>query len=124
MEYEEIPFLSREEISSAISDGDVDRRCIALLSAALYQEDWRASQALCLEIMQAEEFSLKRCALIALGHIVRVHRILDLDAVNAATEKYASQKELRGYIENLSSDIRVFYGRNNDNDDNASWEMN
>jgi hypothetical protein len=109
--YEEVPTMSAREIEVALRGNDVDRACDAVLSAALYFGDWRDAQRVCLKSLGHSSDVVKRSAIIGLGHIVRIHGSIDIDVVNSEIQKFSENDFLSGYIENLQSDINIFYHR-------------
>ena len=115
--YQEIPRMTAREIEAALGGDDVDTACDAILSAALYFDDWRVSQRICLKALALANDVLKRCGIIGLGHIVRIHGRIDVAVVSMELQKFSRNEFLLGYIENLQSDINIFYRRPRDDAD-------
>jgi len=109
MEYHEIFPLSRPELEKLIESGNETAITDALLSAAYYDSDWRWVQELCLRFMHQSDWGISSVAVICLGHVARIHKILDVDVVlpRLAALK-AETPSLAPWVEDAVEDIRFF----------------
>ena len=80
--YEEIPDLSRSEIEDRLEHGEENDVIIAMLSAALYDEDAGWIEQICLRSLDSPIFNIRAIAMTSLGHVARIHGRLDLPTVN------------------------------------------
>ncbi|NGN42839.1 hypothetical protein G6N74_17350 [Mesorhizobium sp. CGMCC 1.15528] len=117
MKYEPIPEFDREEILRQLKSGNENEENIvlAILSAALHDDDWLWAQNICLKGLGHANFVIKRAGLIGLSHVVRLHGRLDLDVVAKKLSPYREAHELSGYVENLFSDINIYHRPQSEN---------
>jgi hypothetical protein len=82
-----------------------------LVGAALHDADWRAVQALCLTLLDVGDRDLAGTAAICLGHLARIHRTLDVDAVLPALLRHLNDPATGGTVEDALEDIDQFLDR-------------
>lgn len=109
--YERIPEMTREEALALLKAADGLSRSRALLSLALYDPDWRWVQNLSLALIEDPHSDLKGTAALALAHLARIHRTLDLDVVLPALERLKNDKNIGGRVEDALSDIEIYVKR-------------
>lgn len=111
MKYQEIPARSRAEIEADLERGPAPEVIEALLSAALHDPDWRWVQAHCLRFARHEDPGVRGVAATCLGHLARLHRQLDLDAVVPVLEALRRDPQVVGPAEDALDDIETFIGK-------------
>ena len=109
--YEPIPEMTRDEALGLLKAPDVLSRSKALLSLALYDPDWRWVQNLSLALIDDPDANLKGTAALALAHLARIHRTLDLDAVLPALERLKNDEVIGARVEDALSDIEIYIKR-------------
>ena len=109
MVYEEIIHLNEKEENEYLSSNVPKKMCEAILSICMYGDDINRSQEICAHYVNSENFEVSRCAIIGLGHIVRINGYIDIDKALKAVSKFENDPNLSGYIENLRGDISMFY---------------
>ncbi len=109
MVYEEIIYLSEKENNEYLSSNVPKKMCEAILSICMYGDDIDRSQDICAHYIKSENFEVSRCAIIGLGHIVRINGYIDIDKALKAVSKFEKDQRLSGYIDNLCGDISTFY---------------
>lgn len=100
--------MSRQESVYFFSSGTPEEMCNALLSTALYDEDWQWAQDRCLDFLDHPNVQVKEIAIVCLGHIARIHQKLDLELVLPALKKQRDDPEFAGRVEDTLDDIQVF----------------
>src|SRR2546423_8942048 len=97
--YEEIPPLSRSEGLQMLLEGDGPTRSRALLAFALHDEDWRWVQDLSLELAGDADPAIRATAALALSHLARIHRKLDLDKVLPVLDRLRQDSAIAGRVD-------------------------
>src|SRR5258706_13562676 len=77
LRYEPVPRMTSAEINSAISRDDCERLVYAVLSAAIYDDDPQWAGNICVRLASHENANVRRNAIMAFGHIARIHRKLN-----------------------------------------------
>jgi hypothetical protein len=108
MQFEEVPTTSRDELERIFAVGSSDETAHAIISAAFYEPDWRWVQDWCLRFTEHTDSNVRLVAVVALGHLARIHRTLDLERVLPVLARKADDVELAGTVENTLDDIRQF----------------
>lgn len=106
--YAEPKPLSRQEIEKAIRADVTPDVCHALISAALYDPDWKWVQNLLLRNLTHEAIEVRGAAATALGHLARVHRQVDLALVRPALQRLLHDADVSGRAQDALDDISVF----------------
>lgn len=111
MIYKSVEPISRVDAERIFSGGNPDEMVYALLSIAYHEPDWQWSQNQCLRFWDAPDFNLRRMATLCLGHVGRIHGIIDWDVVVPRLESRLDDPELGGTAEDALGDIKVFVKR-------------
>ena len=111
MRYQNIPPITRTEAEEALASENRDVICNALVSLALHDPDWHWVQEHCLRLATHRDPWVKGAAAISLGHLARIHRILDLEPVLRVLGDLSNDSEVAGIAEDALADIRFFIGR-------------
>jgi hypothetical protein len=110
--YQEPQPISRDEACSALATNKPEVICSMLVSLALHDSDWRWVQDKCLEFARHPDARVRQVAATCIGHVARIHRTLDLDAVTPVLHQLLSDTEgyVKGCAEDAMDDIQVFMG--------------
>lgn len=100
--------VPRRRLEQILAEGSPDDVPQALVSAAFHEPDWQWVQDWCLRLSEHPDQNVRRVAVIALGHLARIHRRLDLDRVLPTLAARADEPELAGTVEDTLEDIRMF----------------
>jgi hypothetical protein len=90
--------MGRAAAESALSGSDSAAICRALVDAALHDPDWAWVQEHCLRLLTSSDSEVRGVAATCLGHVARIHGMLDLDP------------EVRDRAEDALDDIQQFMG--------------
>ena len=111
MKYVELPPIARAEVLRRIGAGYPSEIAEGLLRSAQHDPDWKWVQELCLQLLGHKNDDVRRAAITSLGHLARIHSILDLEIVLPRLEVLRSHPTLGGTIEDALDDIRIFVPR-------------
>jgi len=106
MEYYEPLPMSRAELEASIESGNQTAITEALLSAAFFDPDWRWVQGICLRFLDHTDSIVRWYAACCIGHIARIHEVLDLDLVLPKLVSLKTDAAIGPYIEEVMEDIR------------------
>jgi hypothetical protein len=108
MQYKEILPMSRSELEAALESGNPAAIVDALLSAAFYDADWRWVQGICLRFLDHTDTNVRWNAATCLGHVARIHQILDLELVLPKLYLLKTDGAIGPCVEDALEDIRFF----------------
>lgn len=111
LRYKPLPILTRQQVEEWLSSGVADKACIALLSAAFYNQDPSWTEEQCLRSLDATDKSIQASAALGLAHIARLNGKLDLTRVMPILERLLTDPELSGQVQDALDDIEVFIMR-------------
>jgi hypothetical protein len=100
--------MSREAATKAFVSGDKERICHALVSVAFHESDWRWAQERFLEFLQKDDASVSGLAATCLGHLARIHRVLDKERVISVLQQKKACGAISGAVEDALDDIEMF----------------
>ena len=105
-----MPPIDREEAERILaSEASSERVSETLIRIALHDSDWRWVQTFCLEFLSiSDDLAIQSAAIISLGHLARIHRILNLDLVLPALSFLLDDEMLSGKVSDALDDIRMF----------------
>ena len=106
MKYHEPLPMSRSELEASIESGNQTAITEALLSAAFFDADWRLVQEICLRFLDHTDPIVRWYAACCIGHIARIHEVLDLDLVLPKLLSLKTDAAIGPYIEEVMEDIR------------------
>jgi hypothetical protein len=112
MIYQSVQPLSRDEAKRIFAGDDTDEMVNALLSVAYHDPDWQWVQNQCLKFLDTSDLKLRWIATICLGHIGRIHGVIDWDVVVPRLESLLENPELAGIAEDALGDIKRFVRHN------------
>ena len=105
----EQPVATRADLAAALLAGDDEATSSALVGVILHDPDWSWSQDRCLELLTHSSLTVRRAAVICLGHVSRIHGQIDMEkVVPALSDLRATEVDLAGSVEDALVDIRMF----------------
>jgi hypothetical protein len=104
--YHEPQPITREEAESAFASGDSEEIAFALVNVTFHDPDWHWVQEKCLGLAQNDIAAVRQIAVTCLGHLVRIHRVLDLDRVLPIVEALSGDPEVQ--VSDALDDIQMF----------------
>src|SRR5438093_8813262 len=112
LRYEEPHPISRDEALSAFATNQPEVICSTLVAIALHDSDRRWAQDKCFELARHPDAAVRQIAATCIGHVARIHRRLDLDAVTPVLNQLVSDTEVyvKGCAEDAMHDIQTFMG--------------
>lgn len=113
LRYEEIRPLSRYEAVLALGSTDPDTIVYGLLSAALYDDDWRWVQGECSRFAEHPDAAVRATAALGLGHLARIHQTLNQAEAEQTLAKLQADPDryVAGRAADALDDLRTFLKR-------------
>lgn len=108
MKYQEPLAFNRQLLEDAFDSDDEGLICEALLSMAFHEPDWEWAQDKCLDELESNRPRVRAIAATCLGHIARIHRVLDKEKVIFALKRHLVDEGVAGQAEDALDDIDVF----------------
>lgn len=108
MRHHEVLPISREDAELALGSGFADRICDALVRLAFHDPDWRTVQNRCLEFVRHEHTDVRGAAITCLGHLARIHGVLDRDRVVPVLSQVLDDPEVGGRAQDALDDLAMF----------------
>ena len=106
--YQDVPSLPREEAEALLANGTEQQLCEAIVSIALHDPDWRWVQTQCLRCVHHQSVAVRKAAALSLGHLARIHRVLEADVVLPVLYELARNPDTRGQAEDALDDIQTY----------------
>jgi len=100
--------ISREQLEEALLSGDAVTAAEALIRMAFWESDWVWAEHKSLSALKDERREVRRAALLAISHLARLHRSLNLEVVIPEIRKLLCDPECRGTAEDVLQDIATF----------------
>jgi len=131
IEKEYVPLTNRE-IEQTFQHGNTRDISQTLVTLALYDADWKKVEKYCLEFLEYPDSGVRSVAATCIGHLARIHKILDLGIVLPALYRHLSDpgQWVAGNADNALSDIGIFMNvpvqrmkSTQDEEDNVEWEI-
>ena len=85
--YEELLPIDRSELDAALIGRDVDQRVRAILRLALNDDDFELIEQVSLQQLDADDFTVRRAAVLAVGHLARRHGEVRSETVTRVRER-------------------------------------
>lgn len=108
MKFDQPLALSRHQAERALSSTDARVVREALVAIALNESDWRWAQERCLQLTHHRDVTVRAVAVTCIGHIARIHREVDLNAIRLRLDELILDAELAPFVENALEDIALF----------------
>lgn len=80
MRYHSVEPITRSEAEAVFATGQPEKILYALLSVVYHDPDWRWAQSLYLDYAHHAHTDLRGLAITCLGHLARIHGVLDRDS--------------------------------------------
>ena len=106
MIYREPRPISREEAARIFASGDANEIASALVDIAFHDRDWRWVQNKCLCFARDSAPVVRQVAVTCLGHVARIHRMLDLETVLPVLNELSRDPAVT--TDDALDDIRMF----------------
>ena len=100
--------LGRDDLERARADRDVQIICEATIALALTEPDRQWMERQLVELMRDADGSVRSIAALAVGHLARVHRQIDLEEVTPVLQDLLEDGEAGGNAANALDDISTF----------------
>lgn len=100
--------IQRDDALQVFASGDARQICRALVSVAFHERDWQWAQEQCLRFLAHDEAEISGLAATCLGHIARIHGILDKEQVVTALRQRLGDPRITGQIDDALDDIAMF----------------
>lgn len=112
LKYEEPPEWTRDAVERALQDDDANALIRAVIAAAMYDDDWRYAQDLCVRLSSHRHFNVRGNAVLGFGHIARVHGKLKRAVVQPIIEAALRDADdyVRGHGIAAANDTALFLG--------------
>lgn len=107
-EYREVVPVSKVAATKYLASNDTIVVRNTLVSLALHEPDWRWVQSRCLKSLHHEDGDVRRVAALCLGHLARIHGIIDRDLVLPALYALRDDPFARGGVADALDDIEMF----------------
>lgn len=75
---------------------------------ALFSPDWRSVQAECLRFLKHPDPDVRGLAATCLGHLARIHRVIDFEVVIEALQSIIHDPEAGGRVQDALDDVRIY----------------
>ena len=108
--YVEMPPISRAKAERALRSKKNDQIIDALIRLALHDREWKWVQKKCLQFLSHEDPWVRGAAATALGHLARIHKILDLETVLPPLQSLSADTEMGDKARDALDDIKQFVG--------------
>jgi hypothetical protein len=108
MEYHEVFQQERADLERLLESGNERAIIDGLLSAALYDPDWRWVQNTCLRFLNHPTKWVRWNAVTCFGHIARIDRRLDIELVVPRLVALRADAEIAPNVEDTLDDIEWF----------------
>jgi hypothetical protein len=100
--------ISREQVEDALASDSPASAAEALIRMALWETDPRWAEQKSLSALRDTRKEVRMAALLAIGHLARLHRSLSLEIVVPAVRILLDDPECCGTAENVLEDIAIF----------------
>jgi hypothetical protein len=108
MLYREVSPITRENAERAFASGNRERICDTLISLAYHDPEWRWVQGHCLHFAKNDSWEVRAIAATCLGHLARIHKILDLEFVLPVLRDLLINPKTKEYADDALNDIMIF----------------
>src|SRR5438128_2611400 len=114
MNYEVLEPISREEAERLLDGCDPETICRTLVRVAMFEPDRRWAQSQCLRFARNRNAWIRGVAATCLGHLARIHRVIDEDEVIPVMRELLrdADSRTRAKTEDALSDFSIYLGWN------------
>lgn len=100
--------ISKDEAERALSSSSAEVVSDAIIRVAFWEKDWPWAEARCLSLLKDHRSQVRGAALIAIGHLARLHHCLHLEVVLPAVRELANDQDCGGIVLDVLDDIASF----------------
>jgi hypothetical protein len=108
VKYHEVFQMSRVELEPLIVNGNETAIIEALLSAAWCDPDWQWVLGVCFGLLGHANLGMRANAATCLGHLARIHKMLDLELVRPKLLAVKGDAAVRPCVVDALEDIHFF----------------
>ena len=106
--YQHIFPIDRPVAERKFSTNEAEEICYAMISVALYEQDWKWAQDKCLYFLMSDNPEISGLAANCLGHIARIHRQIEKDKVVPLLQSRLHDTRIAGRVDDALIDIEMF----------------
>jgi hypothetical protein len=102
-----------DRVNELLKSTNVNDKLDALLLTVLGSGDYEASDKLIFQFTNSDENDLRRNAILCIGHLVRIHKKIDLEKYSPVLDDILSRQDelLVDNAEDALNDIWIFYDK-------------
>ena len=108
MYYKDVLPITRQEAEEAFSTGNVEKTCDALVRLSYHESDWKWVQSQCLRFGKNPHSEIRGVVATCIGHLARIHGVLDIETVHPLLEELLSDPEISGRAQDALDDIEIY----------------
>ena len=110
MRYEDVLPITRQEAELAFSSNNETTICDALIRITYHDPDWKWVQLKCLYFGKHPISEIRRLAATCVGHLARIHGILDIDPVYSLLHELLTDPDVSGSAQDALDDMNTYLG--------------
>lgn len=100
--------ITQTEAEAGLASGMPDKICDALIRITYHDPDWRWVQDTCIELANHSDPQVSGLAVTCLGHLARIHGVLDLEKVLPTLRKLRAHPKISGRVADALDDIKMY----------------
>jgi hypothetical protein len=108
MKYEELPPISRNEVTDALESPGAVEAARAILRMSLHETDEAWAETVCANALRDRRSEVVAAAITGLGHLARIHRVLSNPAIVDELRNLQRDSRFSGKAEDALEDISMF----------------
>ena len=108
--YEAVEPLDWSKTYKSLLSDDIEAMVRAVLTIS-WQDDWQYAQDVCFKFARHNDPDVSRISVIGLGHIARIHGMIDLESVLELAAEINVRGRHVGELDDMLSDIMVYVAR-------------
>jgi hypothetical protein len=103
-----------DKVNELLKSTNVNDKLDALLTTVLGSGDYQTSDELIFQFTKSTEVDLRRNAILCIGHLVRIHKKIDLEKYIPILDSILSSQDefLVDNVEDVLNDIWIFFDKN------------
>ena len=108
MRLDEVKPISQSEAEAGLASGMPDIICDALIRITYHDPNWHWVQDKCLELASHPDPQVSGLAVTCLGHLARIHRVLDVEKVLPTLRRLQDDPKISGRVADALDDINMY----------------
>lgn len=108
IKFNDVKSIDRDTAENVFNSKNSKEICDALIRITYYDHDYKWVQSKCIRFLDSNDLNVKRLAIICLGHLARIHKQLDKEAVIPLLKKLQNDPNVGGAAEDALDDIESF----------------